>query len=259
MSERLLAPDFKPTQAELLEEALTMPGSMGNTYNRFRSYSLGNQALLYMQGATEPVNTFKRWPDLNRHVKKGARAKSILVPLVYKEKDEHGKQESKIKGFKMTRCLFELSDTEGDDLPEYEPPEWSEPRALGELAIKKVQFESINGNIAGYSQERNIAISPIAPYPFKTLMHETAHVVLNHTTEEGLEEYRQHRGVAEFEAEGSAYLVMNALEATDQFDAAESREYIRGWLQGQTPPEVSIKKVFSTADKIVAAGRGATE
>jgi hypothetical protein len=47
---------------------------------------------------------------------------------------------------------------------------------------------------------------------------------------------------------------MNELGATEQFDAAESRDYIQSWLRGEEPPESSVKKVFSTADKIYRAG-----
>jgi antirestriction protein ArdC len=251
MSERLTVP---PSWPALLETALTMPGESGKTYSRFRTLSLGNQALLMMQGVTEPVHTFKGWPDLHRHVKKGSKAKAIYVPMFRKEQKENGDEEKKLSGFRLVNCMFAVSDTEGDDLPEYEPPTWSKERALGSLAIRQVAYESIDGNSQGYSLGRGFAINPVAAYPFKTTLHECAHIVHGHTTEERLQEYRVHRGLYEFEAEGSAYLIMNELGATDQFDAAESRHYIQTWLKDQQPDEKSIKSVFSTADKIIKAG-----
>ena len=102
---------------------------------------------------TWPVHTFKGWPDLNRHVRKASKAKAIYVPIFRKQKKDNGDEEHRLSGFKLVTCMFAVSDTEGDDLPEY----------------------------------------------------------------------GEHRGIVEFEAEGSAYLIMNELGATDQFGADESR------------------------------------
>jgi hypothetical protein len=55
------------------------------------------------------------------------------------------------------------------------------------------------------------------------MQHELSYIVHGHTTDEKLAEYGDHRGISEFEAEGSAYLIMNELGATDQFGADESR------------------------------------
>ncbi|GAA3322662.1 hypothetical protein [Paeniglutamicibacter sulfureus] len=118
-----------------------------------------------------------------------------------------------------------------------------------------MDFEQINGNVAGYSYERNVAVSPVAKYPFKTLMHEIGHVVLGHTSEQGLEDYREHRGSKEFQAESTAYLALNELSATDQFDAAESRGYIQGWMRNERPDNASIRQVFTATNKILKAGR----
>ncbi|MBV1778696.1 DUF1738 domain-containing protein [Paeniglutamicibacter sp. ABSL32-1] len=261
MSERATKPRARAEQEpvniewqKLLEEALTLePGEM-TSYNRFYNYSMLNQLLLHSQGVREPVATYAKWQELGRQVQKGSKAKAILRPIFYKGTNDQGEEEQKVKGFKMVNCLFTVSETEGEELPEYEPPTWSKERALGALAIVQVDFEQINGNVAGYSYERNVAVSPVAKYPFKTLQHELAHVVLGHTAEAGLEEYRTHRGIKEFQAESTAYLTMNELQATDQFDAAESRGYIQGWLRNERPDDVSIRQVFSATDKILKAG-----
>ncbi|MDV7992082.1 hypothetical protein [Rhodococcus sp. IEGM 1374] len=186
---------------------------------------------------------------------KGASAKYIRRPL-FKKIEEDGKDEQRLIGFKWVKCMFEASDTEGDPLPEFETPEWSEQRALGALAINKVAFEQLDGNIQGYSYENSVAINPVAAYPRKTLIHEMAHVCLKHTTPEAHEDYKAHRGVKEFEAEGTAYVVMNRLDQLDSFDAEESRFYIRRWLgQDVRPPDESLRAVVRVADQIVKAGR----
>lgn len=250
-SERLTTP---PHWSDLLKTALELPGQAGNTYSRFRRLSLGNQALLMMQGVMEPVNTYKGWLALDRQVKRGSKAKAIYVPMFRKEQKDDGEQEQRLTGFKLVPSMFGVSETEGEELPAYEPPHWSKERALHKLAIVQVSYELIDGNTQGYSVGRQFAISPLAVYPFKTLQHELSHIVTGHTTDDGLAEYRTHRGIKEFEAEGSAYLIMNELGATDQFDAAESRAYIQNWLNNQEPDEKSVRRIFTTADRIVKAG-----
>ena len=48
-----------------------------------------------------------------------------------------------------------------------------------------------------------MALNPSAVYPAKTLLHELAHLMLGHCKDGD----STHRGVAEFEAEATAYLV----------------------------------------------------
>lgn len=249
--ERLTTP---PHWSEVLKTALELPGQAGTTYSRFRRLSLGNQALLMMQGLMEPVNTYKGWISLNRQVKRGSKAKAIYVPMFRKETKDDGDEEKRLSGFKLVPSMFGVSETEGEDLPVYEPAHWSKEQALGKLNVIQVSFDLIDGNTQGYSIERKFAINPVAVYPFKTLQHELSHIVAGHTRPDEMAEYQTHRGIKEFEAEGSAYLILNELGCTDQFDAAESRAYIQNWLRNQEPDEQSIRRVFTTADRIVKAG-----
>jgi len=209
-----------------------------------------------MQGLFEPVNTYKGWLALGRQVRKGSKAKSIYVPMFRKEEDKKGEEHERLSGFKLVPSMFGASETDGDDLPPYEPPEWSRDRALHALKITQTRYMLVDGNTQGYSSGREVAINPVAVYPFKTLIHELAHIVAGHTSEEQMAEYSKHRGLKEFEAEATAYLVMNELGALEQFNAAESRHYIQTWLasRDEKPDEKSIRRVFSTADKILRAG-----
>lgn len=63
-----------------------------------------------------------------------------------------------------------------------------------------------------------------------------------------------HRGVAEFEAEATAYQAAKELELIE-WDAAESRAYIQGWLGGREVTEDNISRVFAAVNKILTAGR----
>ena len=246
-----------PSNRELLSTLLTFEGSVGSTYSRLHRYSPRNIGFLALQGCPpEPVATFKKWNDLDRHVLKGSKAYSILRPINVKvEAGDDSEEEFKlIRRFKVVRALFAVSQTAGEELPPYEPPKWRTERALGSLAIKQVSFESYDGNTQGLSYDRNVAVSPVAKYPFKTLMHEASHVQHGHTTPENLASYYQHRGQFEFEAEASGYVVLNELGAMTDEMASVSRGYVQGWLQDEKPSEDSLRRVLNVSTKILDAG-----
>ena len=243
---------------QLLDHALTMPGSVGNEYNRFHNYSMSNLALLYMQGIEpQPVATYRKWQELGRQVMKGSKARVIIRPITVKSKDEVDEQGNPktFTRFKPVRAIFPMSETTGDELPPFELPEWSEDRALTTLDIKRVPFKDFDGNTAGYSYQRNVAVSPVAVHPQKTLLHEVAHIVSGHTTPENLKQYQTHRGRYEFEAEAPAFLVSKELGIGDEASDSSSRGYLQGWLRGEKPGEESIKRVFKTSTMILNAGR----
>ena len=102
---------------------------------------------------------------------------------------------------------------------------------------------------------RNIAINPAARFPEKTLQHELGHVVLGHTTPEAHDDYLAHRGVKEFEAEGTAHIVMTELGLMTPEMASVSRGYIQQWMAGQRPSDESVRSIFKAADTILEAGR----
>lgn len=255
MSERQ---DYRPDWPGLLEAALTIEGSVGNSFNRLYRYSLGNLAFLMYQGVTpQPVATYKRWSELNRQVKRGSKAREIIRPITITLKDQLDDQgqPKKITKFKPVKAIFPIEDTEGEPLPEIELPEWSRSRAIGTLALREVPFELFDAGVAGYSVNRDIAINPTALHPEATWFHEAAHIVAGHTTPDQLALYQSHRGTFELEAEGSAYLTMNELEVLTEDVATVSRGYLQGWLRGKKPSEQSIRKVFKTADTLIDAGR----
>src|SRR5437763_5951463 len=74
---------------QLLEEAVTKPGTLMKAYSLFWNYSLGNQILALMQ-ATErgiplgPIASFIRWKELGRRVKRGEKAIELCMPVTCK-------------------------------------------------------------------------------------------------------------------------------------------------------------------------------
>jgi hypothetical protein len=250
----------------LMDEALTAPGHLGDTYSRFHDYSLTNMMLFRMQGVFEPVAPFSRWKSLGRHVLRGTRAKDVLVPVLITEPvpadetvEEKRERVARLVGFKVMRAVFGLSDTDGPDIPPVPTPGWDLEQALGKLGIREEPFASASGNTQGYAHGVEFAINPIAVNPTKTRFHEIAHIVLGHTIPARYGEYATHRGIGEFQAEAVAYLAMNELGQLDNETAAHSRGYIQHWLRDERPPDKAIQQVFRATDAILKAGRLAVE
>jgi hypothetical protein len=239
----------------MLEMVLNEPGSMGDTYSRFYNYSYGNQVLLLSQGVREPVASYERWKALGRQVRKGTTSAWIRRPIsihVDDAEDPDGPGMSFTK-FKLVRGAHPYSHTDGEDLPPYDPPQWDRSKALSALDIREIAFAKIDGNTMGYSRGREFAVNPMAKYPLGTTMHELAHIVHGHT--DNSFDYAGHRGIAEFQAEATAYLLMHEIGEVDRFDPSESRAYVQGWLRGkQRPADHQITAVFGAVDKILTAG-----
>ncbi len=240
---------------KVIETALDMPGNVGNVYTRFYNYSYANQAYLWMQGAREPVATYKRWQALGRQVLRGSKAYEIIQPIFAKKDKDDPDAEPIIVGFREVKRIFTYSQTEGDPLPEVPIPEWDTELMLATLGISRVPFRKNDGNLQGYSYGRNIAVNPFAVHPENTFFHETGHIVLGHTSPEMIAEYEQHRGLFEFGAQATAHLVTKELGRLTVEMATHSRGYIQDWLRGERPPEKAIREVFTATDTILKAGR----
>lgn len=244
---------------DLLSQAVSQPGMILKAYSAFHGYSLGNQVAAMFQCAQRgiqpgPINTFVGWQSLNRHVKKGEKAIWLCMPFTRKKQDEKtGEDKTVISSFIWKPRWFVLSQTEGEAVEPEKNPAWDKATALAALSITEVEFSLTDGNVQGYAKKREVAISPIAAMPHKTLLHELAHVELGHTVESDFND-REHtpRNLREVEAEAVALLLCESLELPG---AEFSRGYIQSWLRGDVIPEKSAQKIFGTADRILKAGK----
>jgi Zn-dependent peptidase ImmA (M78 family) len=117
---------------------------------------------------------------------------------------------------------FAISQTIGDEITPPRLPEWEAERALAALDIEQITFTDTDGNCQGYAKKRQIAINPVAQLPHKTLFHETAHVILGHTSEADFTDTeRTPKNLREVEAEAVALLCCEALNL-------EGADYCRG-------------------------------
>jgi hypothetical protein len=269
----------------LLARAVTEPGTISAAYSSFHGYSLGNRILAMVQcldrGITPgPLATFPGWKARGRYVRKGEKALTLCMPVTVRckqgddappEPRDSGNPASTRQGggegasspptrtcFVYRPHWFVLSQTEGAAYAPAELPQWSESRALAALHIERVPFRHADGNAQGYAVGRQVAVSPIAFAPARTLLHELAHVVLGHTEEVQKQmeddDSATPRDLREVEAECVALIGCSALGLGGE---AFSRGYIQHWLKGKTIPERSAQKVFKAADQILRAGRPA--
>lgn len=249
----------------LLAEAVSRPGLISEAYRRFWNYSPGNQLLALWQCMVRriepgPINTFPRWQDLGRTVKKGERAITLCMPVTVKakniaraENDRDEQTDRKRRIFVYKSRWFVLSQTEGKPYRPQELPGWSEERALATLGVARIPFTHFDGNAQGFARERSVSVSPIAFAPHRTLFHELAHVVLGHTAQAELtDDERTPRSLGEVEAEGAALICCESLGLGG---AEYSRGYLQHWLESDVIPDKSAQRIFKAADTILRAGR----
>ena len=99
------------------------------------------------------------------------------MPLTRKKTNgDTGEDELYITAFVWKPRWFVLAQTEGEPVSMPEIPEWNKERALAALGIEEIPFTHTNGNVQGYAKKSQVAISPLAELPHKTLFHEVAHL-----------------------------------------------------------------------------------
>lgn len=202
---------------------------------RFHHYSFRNQLLIAFQKQDATfVAGFKKWMEMGRWVKKGEKGIAVLVPITYKRKNEKEKDhdakseepkqsEETIVGF-TTGYVFDISQTEGEPVPEFRSPS-GHPVSHLEKLIKLTASKGVSlsysqnlGGARGVSKGKVIALldGMMPAEEFLVLCHELGHELL-HRGERRFETTTQ---IRELEAEAVAYAVGTAigLECECSFD-----------------------------------------
>ena len=276
---------FAPQWVDLLRRAVEEPGLISEAYTRFHGYSLGNRfaALIQcqMRGLEPgPISTFNGWRKLGYAVQEGERALTLCMPIkgiLAREKalaPEVAAQRNDplpdieeieyIRAFVWKPHWFVLAQTQPINPETVQPVSvptldgWDKDKALTALDIHEMPFAHLDGNTQGYAHGRNIAVSPLAEFSYKTLFHEMAHIVLGHTSREDstaplVDTMALPRSQIEVEAEGVTLLLLDTFDLPGQ---QYSRGYIQHWLEGEEIPEKSAQRIFGGADRILSAGLG---
>ena len=255
----------------LLRNALEMTGTLADCFRQFHNYSFGNQLLLWSQFSERgqkpcPVATFKKWKELGRSVKKGAKAMCMIMPSrkQYEIEEEDGtKKVVSFPIFFLRNYWFPLSDTEGESNVEarLETPVFSLSRILDNLGIKRVEYQMVSGNCQGYCEKAtgNIAINPLAAHADMTAIHEIAHSLLHcgKNAEEG--DVHDEQGYHEAEAESTALIVGSIMGILSERERSDSVGYIKRWMSSVKGLDVdrliekSAKRIFGAVDRILKA------
>ena len=258
------AKEFTVDYKDLLQEVIEKPGVVAKCFSMFHDYSVNNQLLAYWQMRlnnipVSPINTFKKWNALDRRIKAGSKALYLWIPVgtyVNKKKDEITGEEkitSIFTKYKYVNRWFAMSQTEGKD---FNPAtatlgDFDFSKVYKELKIKLIPFEKINGNVQGYAYtaKKELAINPIAQDPEMTILHEVAHIALEHDKADYSKE------LIEFEAEAVSYICGSILGLPEE-QLAHSRAYCQSWFKGNDVPEKNGKNITRIAQLILDYGTG---
>jgi len=224
------------------------------TMAKFHNYSYANQILIALQkpNATR-VAGFVTWKDLGRWVKKDERGIAILAPIFPpKPKKEEEEEELPLTPvyFKVVH-VFDVSQTEGKPLPEFEVPvltgEANEELFAKVMTLARAQgldvsFESRpyqDPSIKGQYIGKTIWVRPEEPraQQLKSLLHEEAHYY-----SEGV--FRIPRRDAETIAESAAF----AVGAHFGFDSGvRSFPYVALWAQDKKVLKQNLASIHKVA------------
>lgn len=227
---------------------------------RFHRYSVNNTFLIYAQrpDATN-VASYKSWAGMGRQVMKGEKGIRIFVPFKKRrDPDEPKDAPQRITGFGVG-SVFDISQTEGDPLPD--PPsievltgESETGLALRQQLVRYLSREGVmvawatdlGGARGRYSpQRRGIEILEGLSHDAtaQVLAHEAAHAVAKHDHSVILRED------AEAVAECAAYIVCSHVG----IDAgAHTFPYVAGWVADRDRFRQNVAAARETANVIIA-------
>lgn len=177
---------------------------------KFHNYSMNNIMLITMQRPDATLvagyNTWKK--SFNRNVKRGEKGLKIIAPMpvsVEKEEDrvdQYGNTYKEKVTVTVPRfravTVFDVSQTDGDPLPDISPAELKNEvnnysaflKAVEKASDVPINFIGIEGSAKGYfnvaNNEISVAKGMSESQTLKTLIHEIAHSVLHNKDNGGV-------------------------------------------------------------------------
>jgi len=243
-----LCTELKEGKSDAIKEYLS-------TLAKFPNYSFRNCMLIAKQkpDATR-VAGFRAWKGLNRYVKKGEHAITIIAPMPFKKEEGEEKREGMY--FKAA-YVFDVSQTDGEPLPE-------PTRVTGEatMYLEKLKNFATNQEIAisyaddlggaeGVSTGGRIMLKEglTKPEEIATLSHELAHEILHQQSKEE----RAPKVARETEAEAVAYVVCSALQLNTN---RASSDYIQLYSGSEETVLASLNNIQRAASEMIEAIKG---
>lgn len=225
---------------------------------RFWHYSWGNVMLIMFQRPdASRVAGFNTWKSLGRNVMRGEKGIRIIAPAFYKtrEFDRDGREQEVQKTFFRSASVFDISQTEGKELPEMDVPvlegeEGAELMGRMELVAKAEgvsvnrghkRFEENESMMGFYDPaQKGIWLRQAAMRQMtKTLAHELAHHFAGHTAS---------GPATETEAESVAYVVLSRYGV----DSGErSFPYVALWAKDKSVFKDALGRIQGTSKTIL--------
>jgi len=223
---------------------------------KFSNYSLRNCLLIAQQKPdASRVAGYRKWPELGRHVKKDEKGIAIFAPLVYKKKKDDTKPlpsekngekgDRELRGFKVVH-VFDISQTEGDDLPEPntvggEPGPWVAKleTVIASAGIDLEESDDLGGADGMSTKGRILVATGLTPAErFSVLVHELSHEEL-HSKAVRKGTTKQSR---ETEAEAVACIVSQAVGLDAKQSASDYIQLYAGDVETLTASLDAIQK-----------------
>jgi antirestriction protein ArdC len=211
---------------------------------RLHRYSFRNVVLLHAQAAERgmtltTVAGFTTWKSLGRSVRKGEKGLAVLAPITRRageDPDDGASGRRVIRGMRVAH-VFDLSQTDGEPLPEPHRPAWLSGKdtvglwdalvALVSAAGYELQRRPEAGEGQGWTDHADYVVS-IRPdidgaRATEVLAHELGHIRAGHAVRD------ISRAQRETEAESIAYVVLGASGLDSAISAVP---YVAGWSRG---------------------------
>ncbi|WP_240423259.1 ArdC family protein [Leucobacter sp. wl10] len=229
----------------------------------FRRYSLNNLLLIRAQcpHATR-VAGYRTWQKLGRQVRAGEKHIKIIGRQVKTIEHAEDSGEDKVQVYWPQRRVFDISQTDpipgADQIPDPAPRlRGGDNAGIYEAAyawltedgwtVERSPLSGEDGHTDPRSRIMRIEESLEPAHASLTILHEAAHGLLPVE----MNEYHQHQGLYEAEAESIAYVVAGTL---GQDTSANSIGYIATWTRGDRDVlRASGVRVIDTAHRILAA------
>ena len=257
--------ELRKLQKELVDEILTNPEGLQAISNAkcaslqgFHQYSFNNLILANYElyGRTgkgiQLLAPYKKWADVNRHVKKGEKALRIIAPIQKKiGEDEEGNPEY-VTWFKSVP-VFDVSQTDGEPLVKYFAKFTGNEFNLNEITARcKVKVNFIEGEIRrGCTDGKEIYVSSDIPVERQicTFFHELAHYNLHFDANRN----EIKRETKELEAEAVSFIVSNFLGINDKSSPAYILEWTKNYDDDKRAELLKGKgsNVLKCAEKII--------
>ena len=223
--------------------------------SQFHRYSYNNQMLIFSQmpKATR-VAGLRTWNKLGRRVKKGEKSIKIFgrpsVKRVVQKED--GSEEEIRFGACPILSVFDISQTEGEDIPNSMQSLGDEGRELYLLLKEKMQasgievtekalFQGVQG--VSYGGKVEILDSLDWTNKFLVLIHEFAHEIMH----KGSENRLLPRGIKECQAEATAYIVA----ASFGIESNISSDYLINWGNTSETLKSNLTEVVKASQIII--------